>query len=186
MSIKSRLKIIVSTLVISVGLDQYTKYLATEHLMERLGGYSWFGGFFRLIYAENEGAFLSLGSDTSGWIKYIGLYIFPVVLLVGLFWYLLKNQSLSKPQILALSLVLGGGVSNIFDRLMFGKVVDFMIMGFEKLKTGVFNIADMAIMAGLFLLIFSRGHKTDEGAVTQPVKEYPEVAGEANQPKEES
>jgi signal peptidase II len=181
MSIKSRLKIIVSTLIISVGLDQYTKYLAREYLMERLGGYAWFDGFFRLIYAENEGAFLSLGSETTGWIKLIGLYIFPVVLLVGLFWYLLKNQSLSKSQILALSLVLGGGVSNIFDRLMFGKVVDFMVMGFEKLKTGVFNIADVAIMAGLFLLIFSRGARTKEVPADSPEKDQPNTATAADQ-----
>lgn len=176
MSIKSRLKIILITLIISVGLDQLTKYLATEHLMERLGGYSWMNGFFRLIYAENEGAFLSLGSDTTGWVKYVGLYIFPVVLLVGLFWYLLKNQSLTNSQILALSLVLGGGVSNIFDRLMYGKVVDFMIMGFEKLKTGVFNIADVAIMAGLFLLIFSRKKEMPQNTATEQTPEQPDLS----------
>ncbi len=182
MSIKSRIKIIIPALVITIGLDQYTKYLATEHLMERLGGYSWFNGFFRLIYAENEGAFLSLGSETTGWLKYLGLYIFPVVLLLGLFWYLLKNQSLSKTQILALSLVLGGGISNIFDRLVFGKVVDFMIMGFEKLKTGVFNIADVAIMAGLFLLIFSRKPKEPVAAKEETEASKPEtVAGPGNE-----
>lgn len=176
MSIKSRIKIILLALIITIGLDQYTKYLATEHLMERLGGYSWFDGFFRLIYAENEGAFLSLGSETTGWLKYLGLYIFPVILLFGLLWYLLKNQSLTKSQILALSLVLGGGISNIFDRLLYGKVVDFMIMGFEKLKTGVFNIADVAIMTGLFLLIFSRKPnepvpETEQTTGTTPVTE---------------
>lgn len=178
MSIKSRIKIILSALIITIGLDQYTKYLATEHLMERLGGYSWFNGFFRLIYAENEGAFLSMGSESTGWLKYLGLYIFPVILLLGLFWYLLKNQSLTKSQILALSLVLGGGISNIFDRLLYGKVVDFMIMGFEKLKTGVFNIADVAIMSGLFLLIFSRKPQEPAPEAEQSIEAKTETAGD--------
>ncbi|MCB0476068.1 MAG: signal peptidase II [Flavobacteriaceae bacterium] len=151
---------ICSTAIISVGLDQYSKYLATQHLEARLGGYSFFNGFFRLIYAENEGAFLSLGSETTGWLKYIGLYAFPVILLIGLLWYLLNAKSLTKTQIIALSLVLAGGISNIYDRLLFGKVVDFMIMGFQQLKTGVFNIADVSIMTGLFLLIFSTKKKT--------------------------
>lgn len=160
MTIKSRLVIICSTAIISIGLDQYSKYLATQHLEERLGGYSFLNGFFRLIYAENEGAFLSLGSETTGWLKYIGLYAFPIILLVGLFGYLLKTKSLKKNQFIALSLVLAGGISNIYDRLLFGKVVDFMIMGFPQLKTGVFNIADVSIMTGLFLLVFSRNKKT--------------------------
>jgi signal peptidase II len=158
-SIKSRLIIILSLVFVSVGLDQLTKSFATEYLREKLGGYSYMDGFFRLIYAENEGAFLSLGSETTGWLKYIGLYAFPVVLLLGLFWYLLKSSTLTKTHIIALSLVLGGGVSNIFDRLLYGKVVDFMIMGAGNLKTGVFNIADVSIMTGLFLLIISRKKK---------------------------
>lgn len=141
---------------VSIGLDQYSKYLAVEHLMNKLGGISYFDGFFRLIFAENTGAFLSLGSETSGWVKYTVLYAFPVVLLIGLVWYILKTPTLQRMQVIALSLVLGGGISNIFDRLANGKVVDFMVMGWEQLKTGVFNIADVSIMAGLFLLIFSQ------------------------------
>ncbi len=147
------------TVFFIVGTDQITKFLATDYLKERLGGYAYFNGFFRFIYAENEGAFLSLGSEITGWLKYITLYAFPVLLLVGLLWYILKSSSLSRSQIIALSLVLGGGLSNIYDRLLYGKVVDFMIMGIGDLKTGVFNIADVSIMTGLFLLILNRKKK---------------------------
>lgn len=164
MNIRSRLIVVCSAVIISVGLDQVTKYLAVEHLQEKLGGYSYMDGFFRLIYAENEGAFLSLGSETTGWLKYLGLYAFPIVLLIGLLWYILKSETLTKTQILALSMVLAGGMSNIYDRVLYGKVVDFMIMGFDKLKTGVFNIADVSIMAGLFLLIFSRKPKVEDAS----------------------
>ena len=156
MKSSSKLLILSSIVFLSVGLDQYTKFLAVEHLANALGGFSYLGGFFRLIFAENEGAFLSLGSQTSGWVKYIVLYTVPVILLIGLVWYILKTPTLLKTQVIALSLVFGGGISNIFDRLANGKVVDFMVMSIGQLKTGVFNIADVSIMTGLFLLIFAQ------------------------------
>ena len=167
MKSKNKLLILLIIVFVSIGLDQYTKFLAIEHLANKLGGLSYLDGFFRLIFAENEGAFLSLGSQTSGWLKYIVLYTFPVILLVGLVWYILKTPTLVKTQIIALSLVLGGGISNIFDRLANGKVVDFMVMGIGQLKTGVFNFADVSIMTGLFLLIFAQKKKKQDLPITE-------------------
>jgi signal peptidase II len=66
-------------------------------------------------------------------------------------------------QQIAFGLIIGGGLSNIYDRIVAGKVVDFMNIGIGGLRTGIFNVADNAIMIGLFLMLpalFWKGEKS--------------------------
>lgn len=106
--------------------------------------------FFRFEYAENPGAFLSLGAQFSDMARMLilgcmGLFLIYVVFLLvrkAPFWHLL-----------AFTLLLGGGLGNLIDRVFRRAVIDFMNMGFGSLRTGIFNVADMAIMAGLILMI---------------------------------
>ena len=77
----------------------------------------------------------------------------------GIAGVILFSSALSRPLVIALSLILAGGGSNLFDRLSNdGRVVDFVILGAAGLRTGIFNLADVAIMLGasLFLLTMVR------------------------------
>jgi len=132
--------------------DQESKAQAREHLKGQ-PEQTYLNGSFKLTYAENTGAFLSLGANESQWIKNWSLKILPSVLLCGLLAYIFFSEALSLIQVAAYSLLIGGGGSNIFDRLTSGRVTDFLNMGIGSLRSGIFNFADVAILFGFILLL---------------------------------
>ncbi len=147
-----RTGLIFSILAANIAFDQVTKQIARQQLKgEPIQTY--LNDTLRLLFVENEGAFLSLGAGLGENIRYWALTILPVVILLILLLYTLFSNELNRWQIIAYSFILGGGVSNIYDRILYGKVVDFMNMGIGSLRTGIFNFADVAIMIGLFMLI---------------------------------
>ena len=153
---------IVKVLVVvfgSVALDQISKVWA-RNKFEGQGETSYFNDMFRWVFAENEGAFLGWGSDLAGIPNFILLKLFPTLLILGLFYMTLFSKDLLKNQVIPFSLILGGGVSNLFDRIVYGKVVDFMNVGIGDLRTGIFNIADMVILAGIIWYVLT--HFTKE------------------------
>lgn len=132
--------------------DRMTKIWAVETLK----GYpsqSYLGDSFRIIYAENEGAFLSLGSDLPENVRFWVLAIIPILALGYFGFTLFFNNEVGPWQRIAFAFIIAGGGSNIIDRILEGKVVDFLNIGIGDLRSGIFNIADMAIMAGLFLIL---------------------------------
>jgi signal peptidase II len=141
------------TSIISIALDQFTKNLANKYLMtsEPL---SWFNNFFRLEYSINHGAFLGLGSTLPENLRNIIFSGLVGIFLVGFTIYVIRDKAMDKIQLIASGLIISGGFSNLYDRITNnGGVVDFMNMGIGGLRTGIFNVADMAIMAGVFLLV---------------------------------
>lgn len=148
----TRYLLILSVILLSVIADRWTKMLATlrlkgEPVRDIVGQY------FQLVYVENRGAFLGMGSALPEWLRIIALAIIPSLLLLGLLIYTLMNKAQTTWQTVAFSLVCAGGLSNLYDRIVDGKVVDFMVMSIGFLRTGIFNIADMSIMAGLFMML---------------------------------
>lgn len=116
------------------------------------------GGIFRLEYAENPGAFLGFGGTLSPELRF---WIFTVLVagfltyasvMLGLTFFRLPRD---RAQQIGLALLVSGGIGNLWDRVLYHRVVDFMNMGFGVLRTGIFNVADAAIMAGIVLLAFS-------------------------------
>jgi len=153
MTAAKRSFLIVTLLLATVGLDQITKVVARDRLESR-PPISLLGGIVRLFYVENPGAFLGLGAGLSEATRY---WLFTVIVggfLVGLFLYIFLNRGLSLIEIIAFSLILGGGLSNLIDRLLYDYVIDFMVIGIGRLRTGVFNVADVAITAGVGLLFW--------------------------------
>jgi len=74
-----------------------------------------------------------------------------------LFFYLVTSSKLNLNSLVALSMIFSGGASNFYDRVVNnGAVVDFLNVGFGSIRTGVFNIADMVIMAGMLMFILSQ------------------------------
>lgn len=143
--------LIVTLLLATVGLDRITKVIARDRL-ESAPPISLFGGIVRLDYVENPGAFLGLGSGLSETTRFWIFSVLVVGFLVGLFLYVLINRRLSVIEVAAFSLILGGGLGNLIDRVLYDYVIDFLVVGIGKLRTGVFNVADLAITAGVGLL----------------------------------
>lgn len=152
--LKKRLLILFLAGGSAILLDRMTKVWAVNSLKGEPSTSYW-NDFFRLVYAENTGAFLSLGSGLDDNWRTIILSILPIIVLLYVLYFILFAKNVDTWQATAFSLILGGGASNIVDRIMQGMVVDFMNMGLFGVRTGIFNVADMAIMAGLFMMLFA-------------------------------
>jgi signal peptidase II len=159
-----RILFIIAVLVLCVGCDRITKVTARNYLL-RSQPVSYLGDLFRFQYAENTGVFLGLGSSLPAGLR---LWIFSIltgVVLAGILVFVLVKDHLSITFAAGLSLIVAGGTGNLIDRLLHhGTVTDFLNVGLGNLRTGIFNIADVAIMAGLGLLIvFGFYHKWSLG-----------------------
>lgn len=170
-----RLSIFFSVFLGQLVVDQWTKQLATAHL-KNAAWKSWLGDTFRLQYATNEGAFLSLGAQLPPQARYWVLTIGVGGLLLALCWYALTSKKLDLLQVGSYSLIASGGFSNWVDRARFdGSVVDFMNMGLGPLRTGVFNVADLAILVGIGILFVQswREEKKQKAAAAAAAAEQP-------------
>jgi signal peptidase II len=141
----------------AIGCDRVTKHAAVAALAGGLPR-SFLGDTVRLEYSENAGGFLSLGARLPVAAR-TGLFTVGTGLgLVGL--ALLAIQLRRRVwSLVGLSSFLAGGASNWLDRVASGRVVDFMNVGVGPLRTGIFNVADVAIMCGaaVFVLAELRG-----------------------------
>lgn len=154
-----RLLAVFALLAPSVACDQATKALAVTHLSGK-GTIDVVDGFFRLVYAENPGAFLGLGRSLADGLR-SGLLVAGVaVMLLVVLGVLVKSQ-MDRLAAFGLALVLAGGVGNLVDRVTRpgGRVVDFAQVGVSTtwgtVRTGVFNVADLYIVAGALLVGFA-------------------------------
>ena len=132
--------------------DQATKLIAKQYLQPG-AIFSFAGDMFRLQYAENTGAFLSLGSSLPESWRHITFTVLVGIFLAALLLYTIFSGTLPPSQFFCLSLLCGGGLSNLIDRIVYdGSVVDFLNVGIGPLRTGIFNVADMAITTAAILL----------------------------------
>lgn len=149
-------------------IDRLTKYLAVLSFKGR-PALIYLNDFFRFQYAENRGAFLGLGSGFPDWLRIWVMIIFVGVILVWMVKYSWFNGEINLAGLIGGSLIISGGFSNWIDRVLnHGVVVDFMNMGIGGLRTGIFNIADMAIMAGLAFFIFAGQNESGNEPAPDP------------------
>lgn len=139
-----------------ISCDQATKKLAKSHLMDQEPA-SYFHDTFRLEYVENTGAALSLGANLPQHYNFVLLSIIPLLVLLALFVYVLINiKKFNTIRILAFSLVFAVGIGNIIDRILHDRhVTDFMNLGIQNFRTGIFNVADVCITAGVIGIFIS-------------------------------
>jgi len=110
-------------------------------------------GFFRITHTENTGAAFSLFADSPSHWKTTALIAFSVVAMVivtGLLWRQKRPLTITG---IALSLILGGAVGNLWDRVASGRVVDFLLLYIKSYQWPVFNLADSSIVIGACLLV---------------------------------
>jgi signal peptidase II len=115
---------------------------------------SYLGDTLRLQYAENPGGFLSLGASLPHKWATVAFTVGGAVLVGATLLYAILAANPDWFQLVALSLVGGGGISNLIDRVLYqGRVTDFLNMGVGSIRTGIFNVADVALMVGVALFV---------------------------------
>ena len=137
----------------TIGCDRVTKHVAATTLAEAPSR-SFLADTLRLEYAETTGAFLGLGAD---WPLAVRTAVFGAgnaVLLVALAVIAVRGRW-PRRALLGVALFVAGGASNLLDRIAYGMVIDFMSVGIGPLRTGIFNVADMAIMLGAGILVLA-------------------------------
>jgi signal peptidase II len=140
-------------IVATISCDRITKHVATNALAGSPGR-SFLADTIRFEYAENAGAFLSLGAAWPSWMR-TGIFgVGNALLLCGLVATAIRLRW-RRPALLGVSLFIAGGTSNLLDRILYGNVIDFMNVGVGPLRTGIFNVADMAIMLGAAIVLWA-------------------------------
>ncbi|MCF6323036.1 MAG: signal peptidase II [Gammaproteobacteria bacterium] len=136
--------------VVVVVLDQVTKYMVTDSL--QLYQSIPILPSLNLVLAHNSGAAFSFLSDAGGWQRWFFSVIAIVVSIVIVVWITRLKQNELRLAV-ALSLVLGGAIGNVWDRIAHGYVVDFIDVYYGEWHWPAFNVADSAICIGAALLI---------------------------------
>jgi len=151
----SRKALVFGLIIFNIIIDQVSKFLVRQHVEYREET-KLIGDAFIMTNVENSGAFLGLGSDLNPTIKLIVLLILPVVVLFLALRYVLTNKLLDQWTIVGLSFVIGGGIGNIYDRIVYGSVTDFFHIDLGGIfRTGIFNIADVSVMIGMGCILVS-------------------------------
>lgn len=148
-----RTLIILMILSLNIGCDQVSKNIVREKI-----GYNEYIGFLNnhltLTKVENTGAFLSFGQSLPKPVNLILLIIFPMVVLGFALYYLFTKSNLTNIMMFAICFIVGGGAGNLFDRIFHGSVTDFLHIDFIIFQTGIFNLADVSIMVGMFIMLY--------------------------------
>lgn len=142
-------------MLLFIGCDRITKGLANTHLMNK-PTVSYLNNTVQLTYVENTGAAMSLGDGLSKTTAFWLLSILPLAFLVFLSVYTIREaKEMNAMKVFSFALVISGGLGNIIDRLLYDRhVTDFMVIGTDKIRTGVFNFADVCVSAGAIGLLF--------------------------------
>lgn len=148
--------LIILLVVVFSLIDQVSKYLVINYLYKDI---TIIKNFFSLIYTKNNGAAFSILTG-----KRLFLIIVTILIIAMIIYYIKKNNIKDKINIIAFSLVLGGSIGNLIDRIIRGYVVDFISIKVFKYNFPIFNIADSFICIGVFLLVFislRKEHRND-------------------------
>jgi len=143
-------------------LDQLSKAWITNHF--NYGETLYVLGVFNLVLAHNTGAAFSFLSDAGGMQR----WLFSIIAIVASVWivWLLRRHGTQLLFALALSMILGGALGNLIDRIAYGYVVDFLQFHWDEHYFPAFNLADSAITCGAALLILESFIGKKHGTVT--------------------
>ena len=140
-------------ITVSILLDQLSKFLIRQNV-DQYSEIKLIGDYFILTNVENSGAFLGMGSDFSPFIKTVFLLILPIIVLICIMIYVYRDKQIDKISLIGFCLIIGGGIANIYDRILYGSVTDFLFIDLGGIfKTGIFNIADLSVTTGMILIL---------------------------------
>ena len=164
-----RLSLAILILLSCAGCDRLTKNIARESLVSS-PPISLLNDFVRFEYVENSGVLLGLGSNLPEESRFLLFVVFSGVGLLLILGYIARVDRLDLMLLIGLSLLAGGGAGNLIDRIFNnGAVTDFVRLGIGVLRTGIFNLADVAIVAGAaMILLWSAGGRGKEDSDEDP------------------
>ncbi len=157
---------LVLLILATVGCDHVTKRFAAE-ILSTSPTRSFMNDAVRFEYTENAGGFLGLGAS---WPVLARTSVFTVgnILLLAALVVAAVRARWTGLSVVGIALVVAGGASNLVDRLIRGSVVDFMSVGIGSWRTGIFNVADMAIMLGAALVLIGTLRAKDDLSTNSP------------------
>lgn len=140
-------KLIYTVALFFLLLDQVIKFIITKNLvlMEEI---SIIKNFFSIYYLKNTGAAFSIFGN-----KTLFLIIISILCLIFLKYYIKKLKRVTKLTIVSLGIMIGGIVGNLFDRIIYKSVIDYLSFSFGNYNFPVFNLADIGITIGAVLLL---------------------------------
>ncbi|HEY8154781.1 MAG TPA: signal peptidase II [Myxococcota bacterium] len=140
-------------LLACVGCDHASKQAAVSLLADS-AALDLAGGMLRFQLASNPGAFLSLGAELPEGLRSFLLLGLVPILIAAVCLFFARSAGTSRVQLAALAVLAGGGIGNWLDRVLHdGAVTDFVSIGIGGLRTGIFNLADLAVVVGIFWLL---------------------------------
>lgn len=146
--------LILSLVLLNIGCDQLSKNVVRKNI-DTHETIELIGKNFILTKVENNGAMLGFGSELSPILKIVFLQVLPVVVLIILLFRILRKTDMNKWLVFAFACVIGVGIGNLIDRIAYGQVTDFFYIDLGGyLKTGIFNMADVSVTMGVFMILF--------------------------------
>lgn len=146
--------------VIVVAIDQWSKVYAVTN-WKGMPPKSYLCDIFRIQYAENDGAFLGMFSGMSEEVRFWLLTVLTGLMMLAMTIYMLMTSNIRTYVFLAFTMIVAGGIGNLIDRVRFRSVIDYFNLGlnlgdwigFFNIRTGIFNVADMAITGAFLMMI---------------------------------
>lgn len=148
----SRLAVIVLVLL-NIGCDQVSKKVVRENVSHQ-EFIPLIKNHFILTNVENKGAMLGFGANFPPTAKIILFQGLPLIVLLVLLYRMLTKTQTNNWMLLAFAFVIGGGIGNLIDRITVGSVTDFFQIRLGFFRTGIFNMADVAVTTGVLLILF--------------------------------
>ena len=150
---------IIVVIVVTIAIDQISKILVRANIQPRSDinpgeRISLIGDAFIMMNVENSGAFLGMGSDLNPTLRIILLLILPILVLGFVLHHIFKNKTLDNWSLFAFAGIIGGGIANVYDRIIYGSVTDFFFIDLGGVfRTGIFNMADLSVTTGMIILL---------------------------------
>ncbi len=162
MSLKYRVGLSVILFLFCTGFDRLSKEYAQRNLTAA-PPLSLLNDTLRIQYAENPGAMLGIGASMPDEMRFALFVVAVSAALATLLAYAIGARSIGTLQFVGLVLVGSGGIGNLFDRVTnSGAGIDFLNIGVGSVRTGIFNLADVFIMAGLAMVVLASTGKSIE------------------------
>jgi signal peptidase II len=146
-----KILLILLIIIVNIGCDQVSKKIVRQNVKPHEAIHL-VSNHVTVTNVENTGAFLSLGTSLPKAVKNILLSLLPfIAVLLGLL-YVLTKHDLPNLMLAGFCFIIGGGIGNLFDRMIYGSVTDFLHIDFGIFQTGIFNMADLSIMIGILII----------------------------------
>ena len=148
-----RILLIILIIISNVSCDQISKNIVRRKI-ESNTQINVLSNYVILTKVENTGAFLGLGDSIPRPVYKLFMILLPLIAIGYGFIYLIKTDTLSRVMIVGISSLIGGGLGNVIDRILYGSVTDFLYFDFVLFHTGVVNMADISVSIGFFIILY--------------------------------